>query len=177
MQKTQFAPKNFFFVKHAQLAVSVGAQDVGAEIHGGLLLLKTDTEADCVATVNGSVAAVTCRSQDRPFAVPGTTPQESSRTSFRTIWVSYRNAWVFFTPIGTPLLYIPVHIKKAPRVWLIRAYLCSSLQSTHFIICKLRCYIITPRILCRRSCTTSILPLCIRRESELPTLRRSFLLC
>ncbi len=42
MQKTQFAPKNFFFVKHAQLAVSVGARDVGAEVHRGLLLLVID---------------------------------------------------------------------------------------------------------------------------------------
>ena len=44
------------FVKHAQLAVSVGAGDVGAEVHGGLLLLETYTEAYGTAAATGGAA-------------------------------------------------------------------------------------------------------------------------
>ena len=77
-----------------------------------LLLLETDAEAACVAKENGSVAAVTGRLQDRPMAVLGTTPQESNRTSFRTKWVSYRNALVIFTPIGTDSCTFPCISKK-----------------------------------------------------------------
>ena len=80
-------------------AITVGAGQAGAEVHGLdfarrsdrlasgsasgqdsprslalLAFLETNTEADVVVTVAGGVVAAPSRTQERPDAVPGTTP-------------------------------------------------------------------------------------------------------
>ena len=133
-------------------AITVGAGQAGAEVHGLdfarrsdrlgsgsasgqdsprslalLAFLETNTEADEAVTVAGGVAVALSRTQGRPADAPGTTPFDPIRARCRTGGIDHRVAGGIsrLVSIRGPLPDISVHVKEAPRVGRILPHIAS----------------------------------------------------